>query len=294
PPPPPPLLPYTPLFRSLHRHRADEAFLPASNQKLLTAAAVLHALGPDHRFTTEFHLRQGVLEVTAGGDPNWRTGSEHDPRRLFARVAAALQEASVSAIRGVAADLGAFGEETRPSGWPEDQFDRPYCAPSAGLVLDGGCCRIALEGGDGPHARVAIVAPPSVLLRTEGHIALTSDQDLGSLYHVDVTGCVIRLRGHLWRDAQRREVERALHDPVGHFTAALHQSLLDAGIAVSEDAPAQDLGVGRITTPLRPALRRMLKDSSNFDAEQLLRVLGVARAADGSFPGSARTLRAVL
>src|SRR5690606_19216010 len=139
-----------------------------------------------------------------------------------------------------------------------------------------------------------IVAPPSVLLRTEGHIALTSDQDLGSLYHVDVTGCVIRLRGHLWRAAQRREVERALHDPVGHFTAALHQSLLDAGIAVSEDAPAQDLGVGRITTPLRPALRRMLKDSSNFDAEQLLRVLGVARAADGSFPGSARTLRAVL
>src|SRR5688572_6977828 len=45
----------------LHRHRAREAFAPASNQKLLTAAACLQGLGVDYRMRTRFRLSDGVL-----------------------------------------------------------------------------------------------------------------------------------------------------------------------------------------------------------------------------------------
>ena len=48
---------------------------PASNQKLLTAAAALARLGPDFRFTTGLYgtLREGVVEklvLRGNGDPS--------------------------------------------------------------------------------------------------------------------------------------------------------------------------------------------------------------------------------
>ena len=47
-------------------------------------------------------------------------------------------------------------------------------------------------------------------------------------------------------------------------------------------------------TPLRPSLQRLLGDSSNFDAEQCLRVLGNQRLGDGSLAGGLEAARDVL
>src|SRR5262245_12292030 len=69
------------------QHRGAEVFAPASNQKLLTAAAVLHGLGADFEFATVFRLRRGQLQVVASGDPNWITGTDDAPLTVFAQVA---------------------------------------------------------------------------------------------------------------------------------------------------------------------------------------------------------------
>src|SRR5687767_99733 len=45
----------------LFAHRERESFAPASNMKLLTAAAVLLGLGADHEFVTRFRLENGAL-----------------------------------------------------------------------------------------------------------------------------------------------------------------------------------------------------------------------------------------
>ena len=47
--------------RWLFRHAAGDAFAPASNMKVLTAAAVVNGLGADFHFTTTFALRGGRL-----------------------------------------------------------------------------------------------------------------------------------------------------------------------------------------------------------------------------------------
>ncbi len=65
----------------IYSHRAGYRSIPASNQKLVTAAAVLHRFGPDHRFTTRLALRgrqqgttwRGNVYLVGGGDPSLST-----------------------------------------------------------------------------------------------------------------------------------------------------------------------------------------------------------------------------
>ncbi len=54
----------------LARVRADQGLAPASTTKLLTAAAALHVLGPDHTFVTRASTdAAGNLYLTGAGDP---------------------------------------------------------------------------------------------------------------------------------------------------------------------------------------------------------------------------------
>src|SRR5687768_13279250 len=62
---------------TLYSHNAGKLFMPASNQKVLTAAVALAQLGPDYRFTTVIGTRgtrrdsvlTGDLIVVGTGDP---------------------------------------------------------------------------------------------------------------------------------------------------------------------------------------------------------------------------------
>ena len=92
----------------LYRHRAGEAFAPASNMKLLTAAVVLGGLGANYEFVTEFLVENGVLIVRASADPNWIAGGPNDPAKLFAGLAARLRRRDAGSLRAVQLDAGTF------------------------------------------------------------------------------------------------------------------------------------------------------------------------------------------
>ena len=275
--------------RTLAAQRADESFVPASNQKVLTALAVLQALGPEYRFRTGFVLRGGWLEVEAGGDPNWRSQSEHDPQRIFAAVAANLLEAGVTAIRGVRLLEGAFTGPNRPESWPQDQLDRVYCAPTGGLVLEEGCFRARVAPGPAGVAAIEVLAP-RVPAPVEGVIKLAGKTRSGITFSLLEDHGNLKARGVLRAGSRPLEVAAAVGDPGLWFERALRTELVRAGVRIEADAPERDLAVGQHTTPLQLAVREALKDSSNFHAEQLLRVLGKERLQDGSFAGGLAAL----
>ena len=81
-----------------------------------------------------------------------------------------------------------------------------------------------------------------------------------------------------------------MKDPADWFEAALESSLTRAGVRLDPTAPATDLPLPAHETPLAPALRRALVHSSNFAAEQTLRVLGAELLGDGSLQGGVEAM----
>jgi serine-type D-Ala-D-Ala carboxypeptidase/endopeptidase (penicillin-binding protein 4) len=274
----------------LYRHRATETFAPASNMKVLTAAAALHGLGADYRFTTRFRLRGGRLVVEASGDPNWRAGTVHDPAVVFATVAAELVRLGVRSLAGVELEAGTFVGPSRPHSWPQDQLQTYYCAPTGGFVLDSGTFSVRIRGGGGACAAVEIAAP-IVDLPIRGNIELV-DRSKGAVYGATDLGDAVQVRGRFPRKGNPVTIRTAVNDPTAWYERALHKQLRDAGIAIGQGG-ADGIGdrlVHEHRSDLRQVIQRMLEDSSNFDAEQCLRVLGHHTRDNGRLTGGLEAL----
>ncbi|WP_307825207.1 D-alanyl-D-alanine carboxypeptidase/D-alanyl-D-alanine-endopeptidase [Streptomyces sp. M2CJ-2] len=89
----------------LYAHGSGDALTPASTTKIVTAAAVLTALGPDHRLTTRTTFEPDTKEVilVGGGDPTLTAREKNDTgsaslRDLAEQTAAALAERGVREV----------------------------------------------------------------------------------------------------------------------------------------------------------------------------------------------------
>jgi D-alanyl-D-alanine carboxypeptidase/D-alanyl-D-alanine-endopeptidase (penicillin-binding protein 4) len=165
------------------------------------------------------------------------------------------------------------------------------------LTLEAGCFEALITSSRGAaRATIALVAPP-VTLAIDGAITLTPDKKKGDVYGLAARDGAVRAYGALWDQAGTRRVRGALPDGDAVALRALQECLAHAGIPVRDDAPAPADAeeVFAYRTPLASALLPMMRDSSNFHAEQLARALGAHKHGDGSCAGGscavARELR---
>lgn len=141
-------------------HHADQPLIPASTQKLVTAALALEELGPDHRLRTELHatgpVRDGVLHgdlivVGAGdpalGDPLWGRVLPQRPRTPLEGLASQVAESGVREVHGQIIGLASvLPWEPQPSGWPSRYLANGDTSLSSGLTVNGGR-RLRQRGG---------------------------------------------------------------------------------------------------------------------------------------------------
>ena len=122
---------------------ADAALIPASTMKILTAAAALHVLGPQHRFATRVVAGHapGQLVLVGGGDPVLTA----DPDRaggtqlstLADLTAAELAESGTSTVELVVDDGMFTGPAVSPN-WRSYYVPSGVVGPVSALALDGG------------------------------------------------------------------------------------------------------------------------------------------------------------
>ena len=140
--------------RPIVAHQPDESVIPASTEKVMTAAAALEILGPDTRFRTSVQAAappsggvvQGNLFLVGGGDPVLTTDSyaettikqDRAHTRLEA-LARAVSDAGITRIEGsVLGDESRYTSARYVDAWPGRFIDQNQTGPLSALSVNDG------------------------------------------------------------------------------------------------------------------------------------------------------------
>ncbi|PID74210.1 MAG: peptidase S13, partial [Desulfobacterales bacterium] len=116
--------------KPLLQYRAEELFIPASTQKILTALLALETLGADFRFTTRLYLDdQHNLYIKGGGDPFLTSEAVLNICQRFHR-----QYPQITTINTIYLDNSLY----QLNGWQvtTEHSDNPYDAPNGALAVN--------------------------------------------------------------------------------------------------------------------------------------------------------------
>jgi len=287
----------------LYSRNADKAFLPASNQKIITTAAALDLLGSTYRYETTLRfdgqtvdsVMTGDLVIDGSGDPTFGSVELRgaDPLQTWAER---LADMGVRRIEGrLIGDDNRFDDRPYPEGWDVDYITRQagrYMGTSAsGLSYSDNVVAVKISA-----ARPG--APPNVRLRPAGTVnvrneARTSSRWRGSSVQVDriFTGNTVHLTGTVAR-SYRGTVNVPVSNPTMFTLQSFVQELQAAGIETDLDVRDIDDVSQRpddgkalfvdFSPPLSEIIAVVNKRSNNFYAEQLFRTYGWGGSARGA------------
>ncbi len=308
----------------LYRRNAERLFLPASNLKLLTAAAALARLGADFRWTTTVLARgprhgdtlAGDLVVVGRGDPTFSTdamGDSSDALRALRPFADSLRARGIHVVRGrVLGDASLFTDPPLGRGWAWDDLDADYSAPVGALQFNESVAWILATPGSVAGQPVALALQPSAAGLRLFSTATTAPADSTAsrlAWSRAPFSDSVSVSGSLAAGHAPARLPVSVPDPARYFTAALTEALTDSGIAVRGDtavaapaapaapaaavAPAETLFVWH-SPPLAAVLPLFLKPSQNQIGETLLRTLGAEAGGAGTVDSGRSVVRSVL
>lgn len=286
----------------LFEHQADLALNPASNMKLVTAAAALELLGSEHRIRTGLYGRVegdavvGGLVLRGYGDPSLRFTD-------LLGLARDLADRGVRRVDSVVVDASYFDDQLLPPAFEEQPNEvAPFRAATGAVSVDASAYALRILPGDaiGAAARVRLDGAgyfdvdSSITTSDGGEPRIIADQrDLGERMRLVLRGTIPLGSTTL---SYRRRIENPLHW-AGHL---LVDALDAAGIRTTgavrvaagpEGAP---LVASHLSRPLSELVTAMGKQSDNFVAEMVFRVLGAERHRPGRAADSVAAVREYL
>ncbi len=282
---------------------ADRALRPASNMKLVTAAAALVLLGPGAQLETRFESaappRGGVLEelvVRAGGDPLFDPGAEGRVDHLLAPLVAELWARGVRRIEGdLVLDEGGYARPGPGPGWPDaSQYWQEHCALAGGFSANAGCLTALVRATEVGALARAEVFPRHHGLARRGEVRTVASPPLDVRVGVQGVGArQVVLEGTVPASVARWSARFAHPDPVELFGNVLVAALGEGGIELvggvrREARPAGLETLAVLRTPVISLLGPINTDSNNAVADQLFLALGGAVVGEPTRAGGAR------
>ena len=287
---------------TLYARNAGKSFVPASNVKLYTTAAVLDQLGPDFRYRTVLYGRgekdntmfEGDLIIRGSGDPTF-SAQFHDGRygRVLSDWSRSLRARNITNIDGdVIGDDNVFSDVPYGTGWSWDDFPFYYSAEIGGLNFNDNSIELNLStsGQDNPAQISLEPAYPGYVqfvstFETRGR---STDDDLNIDRRLGTN--IFELKGHL-PAYTTVESTLAIHNPTLYFLYSFDRALEQERIAVrgefidvdvlGDSIDYTDPDMQTLATYVSPPLAAIVsatnKPSNNLYAEVLLRTLGVER-----------------
>ena len=294
--------------RVVASREAGRRMVPASNLKLVTTGAALHALGPDFRFETGIGYTgevdgdgtlHGDVYIIGGGDPTIGVDDTLAvrPEALFWRWKTLLKDAGISRIDGrIIGDGRAYEGHLENTTWGYDDTGTYYGAGCSALSFYENAVDYAVSAGaEGAPVKVVQRYPETPWMHF-GNFAVTGPAGTGNslyLYTTDLAPYA-ELRGTFATD--RRPKTEHFANKYGALTCAFYfwRNLQATGWEVTGGYADIDRGgyirgadfvpAGKAGQPvsagvsLSPALSKIVRatnvPSDNFYAEALFRRMG--------------------
>jgi D-alanyl-D-alanine carboxypeptidase/D-alanyl-D-alanine-endopeptidase (penicillin-binding protein 4) len=139
---------------TLYSRQAGRLFVPASNQKIITAAAALAVLGPEFRFETRVassgvvrdSALAGDLVVFGSGDPSFSDRIRGDALIPLREMADSLRVRGISTIAGrLRRGTPQFTDSPIGFGWAWDDLGASYGATVGDLMLNDAFAAVRIE-----------------------------------------------------------------------------------------------------------------------------------------------------
>jgi D-alanyl-D-alanine carboxypeptidase/D-alanyl-D-alanine-endopeptidase (penicillin-binding protein 4) len=302
-----------------YRQNSEKLFMPASNNKLITAAVSLARLGTDHRFTTrvaatgpisEDGTLEGDLVVIGGGDPAISERFyDDDPTAAFRDWADSLKARGITRISGdIIGDDDVFDDVHVGPGWAWDYLDSYYAAEIGALLYNEGAVTHRIAPGDSVGASASVESlPRTSYLNLDVDIATVADS-IGIFVRADRSPFAndARLWGEIWVNGDTVTRYIAPHDPTLFFVTVLSEVLAAEGFEVgggpadfddlAERPAAEDMETLFVhqSPTLAEIIEPFLKRSQNQIGEMLMRYLGAAAADIGSVRAGREAVEATL
>jgi len=297
----------------LFGHNANKLYIPASNEKILTAAVALVRLGPEYRFKTRA-LTDGVINnddalsgnliIQGFGDPSLsaRMGNK-DSFAVFRIFADRLKMLGIKSITGsISGNAQAFKGNVYGNGWELDDMMESYAAPVSALAFNENIVSFLIRpGAKAGDAAIVSSEPLTGYPLVDNSVVTTNAGKAAAIFVEYAPGAsgapeVIKIHGNV--PLKSRPVRRsvAIQRPVRYYLEALRRQLEIEGIDVSvcdineeySSAPASggsgglQILITRESEPLAELLTPIVKESLNMPAETLLRVLGLEIRGEGT------------
>lgn len=256
--------------RTLYDWQGDAALNPASNHKLLTAAAAVELLGADYRFETRVLVRDDTLYLVGEGDPSLQV------RDLKAIVDAVRANVDVGRIARIVIDDSFFSERRFGPGYDPDGPGYSWMAPSGALSLQFNTLEIAVSPRAPGEPADVVVRPACSHVQVRNTARTGRGRGVDVQTHARDDQTVVHVGGSLPASHPGVRLRRRVSDP-GLFTGTTFASLLTATpLPVERGRVPADatLVTTHASAPLPEVLGSALKFSNNFTTEQVLRTLG--------------------
>ncbi|MCC7534878.1 MAG: D-alanyl-D-alanine carboxypeptidase/D-alanyl-D-alanine-endopeptidase [Deltaproteobacteria bacterium] len=267
-------------------HQPDELHNPASNMKVVTAAAALALLGPEHRITTALAGRldlgqlAGPIVLRGRGDPTLRYAD-------LLELANDLSGLGVRRVDGIVVDDRFFEPAALAPAFEQQPGEMaPFRAAIGAASVDANAYRItAVPTTEGAPARIDLLARG--YFEVSGQVltaAAGTPPDVRVQQTVEGDRLRLRVSGTVPAGVRQVGYARRVEHPWAYAGHALADALRSVGIRVSGGVsrgaapPGAAVLVSHQSPPLSQMIHAMGKASDNFTAEMVLRLVAAERA----------------
>lgn len=301
----------------LYERNANKLFMPASNQKILTAAAALTKLGADFQFRTilsrSSSIKDSIIDgdviVFGDGDPTLYSRFYKTSEEVFRRWAALLKQKGIKTISGnIIGDDNTFDDVAIGNGWSYDGLDAWYSAEVSALQFNENYLDLTIIPPQNNETSCTIVPNvQSSYYNIIDSIKISNSQsDFITVSREYGTNDIV-IRGNVKKNSPKIYRSPSISNPTKFYVTVLKEVFEAEGIKVLGKAvdcdeiknwnqkPEDFTPVDTLYSPLlKDILKGQMKRSQNLYAETMVKTLGYKFLGKGTFENGRKIVDDVL